>query len=73
MALKGKCDCYDKAAPDEPIFVLRAQDILAPTTILEWAYLALQHGTPLEKVTEAMECAKSMREWQESHTSKTPD
>ena len=27
--------CYDKAEPDEPIFVLRSQDLIAPD-VVEW-------------------------------------
>lgn len=29
--------CLNKAAKDEPIFVLRAQDVFAADTILAWA------------------------------------
>ena len=31
--------CFDNAAPDEPIFVLRAQDRLAAATVRFWAQL----------------------------------
>lgn len=33
----GKFDCYAAAAPDEPIFVLRADDELAPILVRLWA------------------------------------
>ena len=33
----GKFNCYAKAADDEPIFVLRAKDALAPDVVRYWA------------------------------------
>ena len=36
MAFKATCTCLAKVAPDEPIFVLRAQDTSAPSVVLEW-------------------------------------
>lgn len=29
--------CWNRAAPDEPVFVLRANDPLAPQIVREWA------------------------------------
>lgn len=75
----GKFDCYAKAHPDEPVFVLRGQDKLAPSLVKEWALMfcevVLDHShTPIhchnEKVKEALACAKAMEEWQ---TRKLPD
>ncbi len=64
MATKATgCSCYDKAAPDEPIFVLRAKDVLAPSVVRDWAYKALLAGTPLAKVKEALECSMAMGDW----------
>lgn len=36
-ATPGVFDCYAKAAPDEPIFVLRSTDPLAPILVRMWA------------------------------------
>ena len=33
----GKFDCYDKAEPDEPMFVLLARDARAPLLVELWA------------------------------------
>lgn len=30
-------DCYDKAAPDEPMFILLARDPIAPYLVTLWA------------------------------------
>lgn len=65
--------CYEKAADDEPVFVLRAQDMLAPEIVREWAYRALVAGTPIEKVQEARKCADEMENWQIANSKKTPD
>lgn len=71
MSTKAKGDsCYEKAAPDEPIFVLRGQDKLAPTAVRIWAQLALKAGMSKEKFREAEQCALEMEKW---HTRKIPD
>lgn len=60
---KHGCSCYDKAADDEPIFVLRAQDRLAPLVVELWAELAAKFGVSPEKQQEAFRCADQMRHW----------
>jgi hypothetical protein len=50
--------------PQEPVFVLRGQDALAPEVVLYWVALAIRHGVPDEKVQEARRWAEEMREWQ---------
>ena len=62
--------CIAKAAAEEPVFVLRAQDKLAPALVEAWARLASEHGAPIEKVQEALKCAYLMMKW---HTRKFPD
>jgi len=73
VAFKGNDPCYDKAAPDEPIFTLRAQDVLAPGIVEAWAQRAEKAGSPPEKVAEARDLAEQMRQWQKQHPCKTPD
>jgi hypothetical protein len=66
--LLSPTSCFNRAAPDEPIFVLRANDPLAPDIVREWArqYLtaALAKGVPdsrtLCKYQDAINCAKTM-------------
>lgn len=62
MAAKGK-GCLGKAADDEPVFILRAQDALAADLVEKWAVEAQGVGCPWPKVHEAKELAKAMREW----------
>ncbi len=64
---------YEKADLDEELFVLRAQDSLAPEVVQLWALNAGMHGVPQHKVEAARTCAERMRSWQKLHGSKMPD
>lgn len=55
--------CYDKAGQDEPLFVLRAQDVLAAPTVRFWAALAAGGGTDPQVIQEAFDCADQMEAW----------
>jgi hypothetical protein len=58
---------------DEPVFLLRGQDIAAPDVIRYWAKLVEQrHGAP-EIVKLAREQADKMYDWQRDHKMKLPD
>lgn len=46
--------CYDKAAEDEPLFVIRAQSKNAPEYVLMWANQARVMGVNEEKVAGAL-------------------
>lgn len=60
----GDYDCYDKAEPDEPMFVLLARDPLAPDLVDLWAKTRAQLRSPGDpKVIEARGCAEAMRQW----------
>lgn len=59
----GKFDCYDKAEPDEPMFVILGRDPVARMVVLEWARLRLRFGynQPHDpQMLEAAECARAM-------------
>ena len=55
--------CLAKSSDDEPIFVLRAQDALAPYAIKLWAERARWNGLSKEKYDEALAIAHRMTEW----------
>jgi hypothetical protein len=65
--------CLGKAAADEPVFVLRAHDRLAPHVVEFWADLAKAHNAPPEKIAGATVLATEMRAWAERNGSKWPD
>jgi hypothetical protein len=73
----GKFDCYEKALPDEPMFVLLARDPDMPRLIREWAYRrtkAIDDGERPETdrvlVDEAYHCAYDAIEWRKVNDGK---
>lgn len=63
-----------KAADDEPVFVLRAQDVLMPVALRVWiqeaeAYLGSNHP----KVREAKELLDRTAHWAATNFTKMPD
>lgn len=73
MATKRQgISCYDKAAPDEPLFVLKSTDPLAPAVVEEWARLAQENGVNQAKVDDARKCADDMRKY-DAAKKKLPD
>lgn len=68
--LRSPTSCLSKAAPDEPIFVLRAKDRLAPQAVRLWAQMA--YGAhEAEKVDEAMQLADRMEKWRAQNVPET--
>ena len=63
----GKFDCYDKAEPDEPMFVLLARDRHAVALVWLWATLRSLDGEDEAVTAEALACAKSMVDWSVDH------
>lgn len=52
-----------KLPPSEPVFVLRAQDLLAAMAVRGWIDLASVGGVSLAKLTDAELCAQAMEKW----------
>ena len=65
--------CLGKADDDEPLFVLRGNDALAPEAVRHWADMAADAGTPPDKVSGARVVADQMQAWAETRGSKIPD
>jgi hypothetical protein len=63
MATKHTSSALAKAADNEPIFVLRANDELAEQVVRHWAARAAVAGVPGAKVKEALDVADAMRAW----------
>ena len=64
----GEFDCYAAAYPDEPLFVLRANDPLAPALVRRWVANYLVAHTELtdehlSKAREAYRVAAEMEAW----------
>lgn len=63
----------DTATTPEPIFTLRAQDLLAPEIVREWAYRARKLDVSEDKIKEARRIADEMEDWQIQNHRKLPD
>lgn len=70
----GAFDCYHKALPDEPMFVLLARDPLAPEVVRTWARARMLDKRREDagdgkdaKYDEAMACAQAMTDWRDEH------
>lgn len=66
-------DPLGKIPVDEPVFLLRAQDQVAPEVVNFWADLAEMVEADGDIVQHARQQADRMREWQETHAFKIPD
>ena len=64
MATKRDYPLLDKAADNEELFVLRAQDVSAPQTVAFWCAQNITNDNCSDaKLREAFECALRMRRW----------
>lgn len=60
--LQSKIDSGD-LSPDEPLFVLRAQDVLSSRVVREWAKHASATVCPAVRIEEALNLASLMDDW----------
>lgn len=58
---------------DEPVFLLRAQDVTAPDVVEYWVMKARQAGASNDIIDAAKGQVDAMREWQREHGMKIPD
>jgi len=68
--------CLGKADPEEPVFVLRAQDEFAPMLVKMWCELVVKKNPDFrktEKYKEAAAIYKGMEKWQLYVACKVPD
>lgn len=67
----GAFDCYEKAEPDEPFFMLLARDKHAPTLVWLWATLRELDGEDKAVVAEARSVVGDMIGWAYLHGRKS--
>lgn len=60
---------------DEPVFIIRAQDILAQEAVFEYGALAAERGASEEFVESVRRRESEIRDWQQAHPDsvKVPD
>jgi hypothetical protein len=68
-------DKWDKIEDDEPVFILRAQDVLASEAIGAWIDDARAEGVNEQKVNDAIEHQRAFEAFRKvnPHRVKTPD
>lgn len=66
-------DPTNKIAADEPVFLLRAKDELAPGILMTWAEELIFRGGDLKLAKMAQEHAVKMVNWQAINGCKLPD
>lgn len=68
----GVYDCYENAAPDEPMFILLGRDPTAPLVVTFWRALKMEmvksgHSkSSHEKLEEARTCSMAMEAYAKS-------
>lgn len=55
--------CLNKAEDDEPVFILRAKDLLATRAIGAWITAAHQNGMHVDKIESAHAVIDAMHAW----------
>jgi len=66
-------DPSGKIPADEPVFLIRGQDLAAPDTLREWCRLAHKAGASNDIINKVMDQARAMEAWQRQVARKTPD
>lgn len=66
-------DPSGKIPEDEPVFLIRAQDIVGPAVVSVWALIASLSGASSDIVNAASAQSKEMLKWQRKHGVKVPD
>lgn len=66
-------DPTGKIPAEEPVFLIRAQDVTAPLVVKYWAEQAERHGASEGIVKSAREQAMRMVDWQRINKVKIPD
>jgi hypothetical protein len=58
---------------DEPVFLLRGQDSIAPDLLRQWSHQLLERGGSGVMAEMVMRHAEAMLKWQREHKKKVPD
>lgn len=66
-------DPAGKIPEDEPVFLLRGQDLLAPQIVQEWIALAIRNHVDKTLIESAIDLCQRMVTWQNEHKAKLPD
>lgn len=63
-----------KIPEDEPVFLIRGQDVVAPSVLRHWVQLYREHETHSPSMAKmVLQHANAMEAWQKEHGSKVAD
>ncbi len=71
LELSRPDSCLNKAATDEPVFVLRAKDPMAAMTIRHWITMSSNGAHESSKLAEALKAADEMDAWRSRNVPET--
>ncbi len=63
----GPFDCYGKALPDEPMFVLLARDPYAAVLVQRWIDWAVLNSKDPRQIAAARQTKRLMEDWRADH------
>ena len=66
-------DPAGKIPDNEPVFLIRGQDLAAPAALRAYAMLAHENGAKRDLVDAVLDHVRLMEEWQRQIARKTPD
>lgn len=66
-------DPSGKIPQDEPVFLIRGQDLAAPAALRCYAMEAARNGAADDLVAATLNHAREMERWQATRRRKTPD
>lgn len=66
-------DPEGKIPENEPVFLIRGQDLAAPATLYAYAVFAAKNGASDDLITATLQQARRMEKWQREVARKTPD
>lgn len=66
-------DPAGKIPENEPVFLIRGQDLAAPETLRQYALEAHRRGADNDLIIATLDQARAMEKWQRERARKTPD
>lgn len=66
-------DPLGKIPENEPVFLIRGQDLAAPEALRQYAIEAHRQGANNDLIVATLDQARKMEKWQRENARKTPD
>lgn len=70
MAKKCCKEMWDKISEDEPVFILRGQDVLSAEVVETWIVAAIKNGVNSEKIKAAIDHLRDIESFYRTHSLK---